>query len=182
MKQGLTFLKGLARNAVLWGIGWGILAVGVSTALWALGLLEPQISWIDTVGMSIKVGVMGGIASVAFALAIRVFYRGRRLADINPLKFAVLGGAATGIFVPLFMQTMNLLSGGNLVPWHLIRGDIATATVFGALVAGASLTLAQRASRDMTDAVDDPAGESLLSAPPASPIEVADRTRSERVG
>jgi hypothetical protein len=50
----------------------------------------------------------------------------------------------TAVFVPLFLQTMNLLSDGHLVPWRLVLDDSLWTGVLGAVAAGGSLKLAQR--------------------------------------
>jgi hypothetical protein len=67
----------------------------------------------------------------------------------------------TGVFVPLFLQLMNLISGDGLVPWHLVLDDGVWGAVFGGVVAAGSLKLAQRAdaisaglSHDQLDDVD----------------------------
>jgi hypothetical protein len=49
-----------------------------------------------------------------------------------------------GLFVPLFLQTTSLLSGGGPVPMELIFDDAILAALFGAVAAGGSLRLAQR--------------------------------------
>jgi hypothetical protein len=49
------------------------------------------------------------------------------------------------VFVPLFLQAMNLISGDGLVPWRLVLDDALWTAVFGGVVAGGSLRLAQRA-------------------------------------
>lgn len=138
-------LRGLAGNAVVWGLGWGAAALAVLTGRLLLGLAPEGIGFLDGVGMAIRIGVMGGIASVVFAGVMRLFYRGRRLRDLSVARFTLVGGVVTGLFVPLFMETMSVLSGGGLVPWSLVRGDILFSTLFGAAAAGGSLWLAQRA-------------------------------------
>jgi hypothetical protein len=50
----------------------------------------------------------------------------------------------TGVFVPLFLQAMNLLSGDGVVPWRLVLDDALWTAVFGGVVAGGTLKLAQR--------------------------------------
>jgi hypothetical protein len=48
------------------------------------------------------------------------------------------------VFVPLFLQAMNILSGDGMVPWRLVLDDAIWTAVFGGVVAGGTLKLAQR--------------------------------------
>jgi hypothetical protein len=76
------------------------------------------------------------------------------------VRFGIAGGIATGVFVPLFLQAMNVISGDGMVPWRLVLDDALWTAVFGGVVAGGSLRLAQRAddiapapTRDRLDGV-----------------------------
>jgi hypothetical protein len=138
-------LRGALGNAVVWGAGWASLALAVFAALKVTGILPASVHLLDAIGMSVKFGFMGGIAGGAFSAFIGVVYRGRRLSEISPVRFGIGGGLMAGIFVPAFLQTMNLLSGGGLVPMGLVADDALWSAVFGAVVAGGSLKLAQRA-------------------------------------
>ena len=80
-----------------------------------------------------------------FSSVIRLGYHGRRLADINPVRFGLLGAAVGGVGVPLYLQAMNVLTGGHLIAWGLVTDDAVWATVFGAAVAAGSIMLARRA-------------------------------------
>ncbi|HEX9164508.1 MAG TPA: hypothetical protein VF862_01255 [Gemmatimonadales bacterium] len=133
------------RNALVWGGAWFALAIGVFAVLAVVGFVPPGIGWMDRIGMAIRVGIVGVLAGAAFATFIRFRYRGRRLSDLSWVRFGLAGGVLTGLLVPAWMQTTNLLSGDGLVPWALIRGDILVSTVFGAVAAGSSLRLAQLA-------------------------------------
>jgi len=64
--------------------------------------------------------------------------------------------------VPLFLQTMNVLSGDGPVAWGLVLDDAVWASVFGAAAAAGFLLLARRADaltqnppRDQLEPVDD---------------------------
>lgn len=147
------------RNALVWGGTWFVLAIGVFAVLAVVGFVPPGIGWMDRIGMAIRVGIVGVLAGAAFATFIRLRYRGRRLSEISWVRFGLAGGVLTGLFVPAWMQSLNLLSGDGLVSWALIRGDILVSTVFGAVAAGSSLRLAQLAearlpggARDRIDA------------------------------
>jgi hypothetical protein len=140
-----TFLRGAFRNGVLWGAGFSVLGVATMAVLRLAGILHGPVSWVQGLGLAIRFGIVGVVAGVAFSSVIRLLYHGRRLADINWVRFGLTGGLVTGAFVPLFLQAMNLLSGDGLVPWRLVLDDGVWATVFGAVAAGGSMWLAQRA-------------------------------------
>ena len=138
-------LRGALGNAVVWGVGWSALAFAVFAVLKVAGFLPAGVIWLDALVIAPKLGMMGGLAGGAFSLAIGGLYRGRRLSDLSALRFGAAGGIMAGVFVPLFLQTMNVLSGGGLVPMGLVLDDALLAALFGAAAAGGSLKLAQRA-------------------------------------
>lgn len=150
-------LRGAFGNAVVWGAAWSALGTAVFATLKVAGILPQGVSWLDAIMIAGRLGILGGIAGAAFSAVIGLLYGGRRLSDISALRFGVRGGIVAGLFVPVFFQTMNLLSGG-WVPMTFIWDDILLATLFGGVAAGASLKLAQRAqtmlslgSRDQPD-------------------------------
>jgi hypothetical protein len=87
---------------------------------------------------------VGALAGAAFSTFISMAYRGKRLSEISATKFGLGGAILAGAFVPAWMQTMSLLTGGGLVPFNLINSDIVMATVFGGVTAFGSMLLAQR--------------------------------------
>jgi hypothetical protein len=98
---------------------------------------------------------MGFITGAAFPSIMRLAYRGKRLSEISWVRFGIVGGIVTGLFVPVFMQTMNVLSGDGMVPLSLIGDDILLATVFGAGMAAFSLKLAQYADKRFPETFQD---------------------------
>jgi len=171
-------LRGAFGNALVWGIGWGAAGFAVLAVMIATGVAAPGIGLLDAFGMAVRIGIMGAIAGFVFAIVIWLAYRGRRLADISWWKFGIAGGVAAGLFVPLFMESLSLLTGGGLVPWGLIDTDVLIATVFGAIVAGGSLKLAQRVESlgtgieyEQLDGVDT----ADVTAAPSTPRELSPR-------
>jgi hypothetical protein len=141
----LRRLGGVIKNAVVWGAAWFGLAVVTMSVLRLTGAVTTSGFWLlDAIGIGIKVGVMGGIAGSAFAGFISLLYRGQRLSQINWVRFGIGGGVLAGFFVPTFMITANLLTGGEIPAFANIDEDIVLATVFGAITAGGSMWLAQR--------------------------------------
>jgi hypothetical protein len=138
-------LRGAFGNALVWGAGWSAFALAVSTVLRLVGVLPKSGSWLQALGLAARFGIVGFVAGGAFSAIMRFAYHGRRLREINWVRFGIAGGIATGVFVPLFLQAMNLISGDGLVPWRLVLDDALWTAVFGGVVAGGSLRLAQRA-------------------------------------
>jgi len=136
-------LRGLLKTAVVWGAGWSALALVVITALRLTGVMSGG-SWREALGLAARFGIVGAAAGAAFSTVIRLAYHGRRLREISWIRFGIAGAVVTGVFVPLFLQAMNVLSGDGMVPWRLVLDDALWTAVFGGIVAGGTLKLAQR--------------------------------------
>src|SRR5512139_2017021 len=93
-------LRAALRNALLWGMGWSAAGLVVLLVLGALGRLPDANAWLEGLGIVIKLAVWGVFSGIAFAGLMRLLYHGRRLSDISWVKFGLLGGIATGLFVP----------------------------------------------------------------------------------
>jgi hypothetical protein len=137
-------LRATFRNSLVWGVVWGTFGSAVATVMRLIDRIPFGHAVLDGIGMGIRIGVMGGVAAAAFFAFISVAYRGKRLAEISWLRFGVGGAIVAGLFVPGFLQTMNLLTGGELVPWHLLSDDFLLSAVFGGITAAGTMILAQR--------------------------------------
>jgi hypothetical protein len=162
-------IKAVLRNAGTWGAAWALAGGAIVTAL-SLSYPGPGVeSLMERLGMAIlsgiswgvRFGIAGAVIGTVFSSIIRLAYRGRRLADINPLRFALLGAVVGGVGVPLFLQTMNVLSGDGPVAWGLVTDDAVWASVFGAAAAAGSIFLARRA-------------DALAPGSPLDPLERGD--------
>ena len=145
-------LRAVLRTALTWGAAWGV-AGGAITA--AIALFDPNpaieslperlgMAAISGVAWGVRFAVVGAVIGAAFSTVIRLGYRGKRLADINPARFGLLGALVGGIGVPLYLQTMNVLSGGA-IPWGLVLDDAPLGALFGGAAAAGSILLARRA-------------------------------------
>ncbi|HKW11732.1 MAG TPA: hypothetical protein VJO33_15200 [Gemmatimonadaceae bacterium] len=143
-ENGWRRLRGVVRNALVWGAGWSTFSFGMFTILRLFGVF-PSATWVQGLGLAARFGIVGAVAGGAFSTVIGFLYRGRRLREISWVRFGIAGALITGVFVPLFLQAMNLISGDGLVPWRLVLDDALWTAVFGGVVAGGSLKLAQRA-------------------------------------
>lgn len=146
-------LRAVLRTAVIWGAAWALAGGAIVAALSVLnpgpgvGSLAGRLGMAALAGVAwgVRFGIAGVVIGTVFSSVIRLGYRGRRLADINPVRFALLGAVVGGVGVPLFLQAMNVLSGGRLIAWNLVSDDAVWASVFGAAVAAGSIMLARRA-------------------------------------
>lgn len=145
-------LRPILRNAATWAAAWA--AAGGSIVA-AITLLDPGPgagSLPGRLGMAVLMGaawgvrfaVAGGVVGAVFASVVRLNYRGRRLAEISPTRFGLLGALVGGVGVPLYLQAMNVLFGGGPIAWGLVLDDAPWAAVFGATVAAGSILLARR--------------------------------------
>jgi len=137
-------IRAVFRNAVIWGAGWAAVPAALFTVLRLTGVVPDSVSWHNGLGLAARFGIVGFVAGAVFSSVIGVAYRGLRLAEINWVKFGLAGGALTAVVVPLFLQTMNLLTDGHLIAWHLVLDDSLWTGVLGAVAAGGSLKIAQR--------------------------------------
>ncbi len=145
--------RAILRTAVLWGAAWAVAGGGLMAVL---SLINPGpgvtslagrlgIAVLAGLGWGARFGLAGAVIGSFFSSVIRLGYHGRRLRDINPVRFALVGAVVGGVGVPLYLQAMNVLTGGRLIAWGLVTDDAIWATVFGAAVAAGSIMLARRA-------------------------------------
>jgi hypothetical protein len=182
-------LRAVLRNAMTWGAAWAVIGGALVTVV---NLLNPEpgidslaervgIALFGGVMLGVRFGLAGAVIGTVFAGVIRLGYRGRRLADINPLKFAAVGALVGGVGVPLYLQTMNVLSGDGPIAWGLVGDDAIWSTLFGAAAAAGSILLARRADAlssgsrpDRLERADD------LDALPAAGLRETSLTQRSR--
>ena len=141
--------RAILRNAVIWAAGWAAVPAALFTVLRVIGVVPDSVSWHNGLGLAARFGIIGFVAGTVFSSIVGVAYRGRRLAEINWVKFGLAGGAITAVVVPLFLQTMNLLTDGHFIAWHLVLDDSLWTGALGAVAAGGSLKFAQRSSASL---------------------------------
>jgi hypothetical protein len=148
-------LKAVIKNAVVWGAGWGTLGTVVASLMRLSDGISLPFALLDGLGMGIRIGFMGGLAGALFAAFISIAYRGKRLSEISWLRFGAGGLVFAGVFVPVFMETMNLLTGGGGVPLNLITDDIIMSALFGGITAAGTMKLAQHGADEAPVTVDE---------------------------
>ena len=149
----LRRLRGAFGNALVWGVGWFTAGLAIFGSLRVTGVVS--VSWVEVLEYAVRAGIVGGVAGGAFSSVIGILYHGRRLSEISWVRFGIGGAVVTGQFGPLFLQTMNMLSGDGLVPWGLVLDDALWTAVLGGAVAAGSLKLAQHADKSLTGGTRD---------------------------
>jgi len=139
-----TRLRATFRNSVVWGAIWGTIGTGIAAAMRLADRIPFGHALLDGLGMGIRIGFMGAIAGAVFFAFMSLAYRGKRLSEISWVRFGVGGAVVAGLFVPFFLQAMNLLTGGAMVPWRLVTDDLVLAAVFGGITAAGTMLIAQR--------------------------------------
>ena len=175
-------LKAIFKNAVVWGVSWGALGTVVSALIRLSDGISPGFALLDGIGMGIRIGFMGGLAGAVFSAFISLAYRGRNLSDISAAKFGLGGAIFAGAFVPVFMQTMNLLSGSGFVPFDLINTDILYSALFGGATAAGTMWLAKKdAARNPELSADPDVGVLSPGAAAYDDSRVEDRSFQSRL-
>jgi hypothetical protein len=136
--------RAVFKNAVMWGVTWGALGSAVATVFRLNDKIPFGHAVMDGIGMGVRIGVVGALAGAAFSAFISVAYRGKRLAEISWARFGIGGAILAGLFVPTWLETASILTGGGLVPLNLVTDDIIFSTVFGGITAAGTMILAQR--------------------------------------
>jgi hypothetical protein len=143
-EKGFTRLRAAFRNAAVWAVGWGAIGSAIATAMRFVDNVPFGYAILDGLGMGLRIAFIGAIAGTAFFGFISLAYRGKRLRDISWVRFGIGGAILAGLFVPAFLQTMNLISDGSTVPWSLVFDDLIFSAAFGGITAAGTMFLAQR--------------------------------------
>src|SRR5512147_2194919 len=107
------FVRGAIGNAVVWGACWSAATFAVS---FLFAIAGRGFDWTATWQLAARLSVVGGLTGGAFSTFIGLAYRGRRLADINWVRFGIRGGILAGLFVPTFMFVARTLNGDGPLP------------------------------------------------------------------
>jgi hypothetical protein len=182
-------LRAVMRTAVTWGVAWAAAGGALVTAI---SLFDPGlrveslaerlgIATLSGIAWSVRFGIAGAAMGTVFSSVIRLGYRGRRLADISPVRFAMLGAVVGGVGVPLYLQTMNVLFGDGPIAWRFVLDDALWATVFGAAAAAGSIVLARRADAlSVGEHPDQVERADALGGLPAAPQQETSLLRRSR--
>jgi hypothetical protein len=152
MNDRIRSLRAIAVNAITWGVAWGVVGAAIFAVI-NLFNPDPGIdSLVERIGLAafaavawgVRFALAGAVIGTAFATMLRFGFRGKRLAELSPIRFALLGALVGGVGVPLYLQLMNVLSGDGPIAWGLVLDDGPWAAVFGAIAGGGTILLARR--------------------------------------
>ena len=146
-------LKAVLKTALTWGVGLGALSATLITA-YAFVFAAPGVESLPErvgealfagVALGVRFAVAGAIMGTLFATLVRFGFRGKRVAELHPGKFALIGALVGGAGIPLIYQLLNIL-GGGAIPWSLLLDDIPWAATVGAVGAAGTIWMAKRAA------------------------------------
>jgi hypothetical protein len=138
-------LRGALANGLLWGLGFAACGAAMLSAIWITGHAPPRADPLAIVVLSIKFGFFGVFSGIAFSLLLALLRRREATLGMGWVRFAVIGAVATGLFVPSFMQFLNIVSGDGPVPMRDVTDDAVWATAFGGVAAVLTYAVARRA-------------------------------------
>jgi hypothetical protein len=146
-------IKAILKTAFAWGFVLGAVS-GVLIGGYVLIFAGPGVESLPErigealfagVGMGTRFAVAGFVLGTFFATLLRLSFRGKRIADLHPGKFALIGAVVGGVGIPLFYQFLNVISGGP-IPWSLLTDDIVWAAIVGGAGAASTIWIARRAA------------------------------------
>lgn len=146
-------LKAILKTALTWGFALGAVS-SVLIGAYVLVVPGPGVESLpERIGealfagfaMGIRFAFAGAILGTLFATTLRLTFFGKRVADLSPGKFALIGAVVGGVGIPLVYQFLNILSGGP-IPWNLLFDDIPFGAIAGGLGAAGTIWMARRAA------------------------------------
>lgn len=150
----LRTLKAVLRTSLLFGVGLGIFS-GTLIGLYVLIVAGPGVESLPErignalfagIGMGVRFAIGGAAIGAFFAVALRLAYHGRRLAEVSMAKAALIGAVVGAVGIPLFYQCLNLISSGHTIAWGLVGDDAIWASIVGAAGGAGAIWMARRAA------------------------------------
>ena len=154
MKGILRRIRGALGNAVVWAVSWvtgGTAVLGLLHLTGLFQLADPS----EIFSFFVPVlGMTGLLTGLAFSGYLPLAYRDHTVLEIRLGRFVLGGAVIAGLICPLivFLSPLSPELGASMR--ILIASELWT-VVFGGVTAGATLRLAQRASRSLADAAAD---------------------------
>ena len=152
----LRVLKGIAKSAAVWTLGWVSLTLLISGVATVFGAhLPPSEFW----GMILARQAIGGAINGAFFASALAFLGRRRTLDSLSFPLVAACGAIGGVAFPLLQMGVLLKTYPGTIPWGAMLVGAAFSTAVGATFAAQQLHVARQAQPLLPEAVDD---ENLL--------------------
>ena len=167
IKNILRRLRGALGNALVWGAAWSVATLPVIGVMYLLGL--------DYLGLPLALApriagtlfAMGFVAGGTFSTYLGLAYRNKRLEDLRPGLFALIGGAFAGLVFPMFTFATGLGMFLGASFYGAMAGGVAIGAVLGGVTAFGSVKIAQKALASGEKGPDElePGQEGLLPNP-----------------
>ena len=138
----LRRLRAIALNGLVWGGAWFI---GVMTMATTANAIDGRGFLIDGWELAVPGGIMFAGAGVAFSTVITLVLRGRKLSELNWMRFGLGGGVVSFLFLPTLVSVLRALSGDDMLGLTKLLGTGALGFMFGGVAAAGTLKLAQLA-------------------------------------
>jgi hypothetical protein len=136
--------RAIALNGLVWGGAWFL---GVMTLATTANLIEGRGLLIEGWELAVPGGILFTIAGVAFSTVIALVLRGRRLPELNWIRFGLGGAVVSFFFLPTLLSVLRALGGDDMLPITKLLGTGALGFMFGGVAAAGTLKLAQLADR-----------------------------------
>lgn len=151
-----ALVRGAAVHALLWAAAFGLIGSMIAALVVLDTPPEAAPGWLFIASLIVRFALFGLVCGTVFWWLTGLLFQRTRFAHFGRLPVFLGGALGTAVFVPLFMQTMNLLSGDGLVAWRLVLDDSVWAFFFGGVAALGSLELVRRRGAASAIAVDPP--------------------------
>lgn len=141
MGKWLRRIRGALGNALTWGVAWFVGGLGLTTALFLAGIYPVSAGWWLAFAIAKNVGVTGFLTGGAFSLYLGVVHRDRGIHELRAGRLALAGA----VIATVLSLGILALVGGLGLPIQALIGEALIAATLGAVTAGGTIHLSQRA-------------------------------------
>lgn len=145
-KDALRRLRAIALNGLIWGGAWFL---GVMTMATTANVIDGRGVRIEGWELAVPGGILFAVTGVAFSTVITLVLRGRKLSELNWIRFGLGGGVVSFLFLPTLVSVLRALSGDDMLALTKLLGTGALGFMFGGVAAAGTLKLAQLADRHL---------------------------------
>jgi hypothetical protein len=148
MKNIFRRIRGAIGNALTWGVAWFAGGLALAGGLIVTGFYPASAGWVIALAIAKNLGVTGFFTGGVFSVYLGLAHHHHQLHDLRAGRMALVGAAiAAGSSLGLLVATFGAVLTANAL---IVDGLIAA--VFGAITAGGTIGLSQRASRGLRGA------------------------------
>lgn len=169
----LRRLRAIALNGLVWGGAWFL---GVMTMATTANVIDGRGLLIEGWELAVPGGILFTLAGVAFSTVISLVLRGRKLSELNWIRFGFGGAVVSFLFLPTLISVLRALSGDDMLPLTKLLGTGALGFMFGGVAAAGTLKLAQLADRYSPNR--NASEQALLEGDQAAPGVARESTRA----